>query len=73
MPVLPLVASTMVLPGPSTPRDSASHTIAAPMRHFTENAGLRASILAMTFAPQPSVMRRMRTSGVRPMLRELSS
>jgi hypothetical protein len=36
MPVLPLVASTMALPGLRRPRSSASQTIAAPMRHFTE-------------------------------------
>jgi hypothetical protein len=36
MPVLPLVGSTMRMPGFSTPRCSASHTMAAPMRHFTE-------------------------------------
>jgi hypothetical protein len=33
---LPLVASTMDMPGFSLPRSSASHTMAAPMRHFTE-------------------------------------
>jgi len=36
MPVLPLVASTMDIPGFRVPRSSASHTMAAPMRHFTE-------------------------------------
>jgi hypothetical protein len=36
MPVLPLVASTMVLPGLEQPALSASQIIAAPMRHFTE-------------------------------------
>jgi hypothetical protein len=36
MPVLPLVGSTISTPGFSTPRFSASHTMAAPMRHFTE-------------------------------------
>jgi hypothetical protein len=36
MPVLPLVGSTNSLPGPSKPRCSASHTIAAPIRHLTE-------------------------------------
>ena len=35
MPVLPLVGSTISLPGPSTPRFSASQISAAPMRHFT--------------------------------------
>src|SRR5258708_2326571 len=46
--------------------------MAAPMRHFTEYAGLRPSILAMTLACAPSVTRLRRTSGVRPMLNELS-
>jgi hypothetical protein len=36
MPVLPLVGSTSLLAGPSSPRFSASQIIAAPMRHFTE-------------------------------------
>ena len=73
MPVLPLVGSTISLPGPSRPRFSASQIIAAPMRHFTEYAGLRPSILASTVALAPSVTRFRRTSGVRPMDRELSS
>jgi hypothetical protein len=36
MPVLPLVASTMDIPGLSSPRSSASQTMADPMRHLTE-------------------------------------
>ncbi len=36
IPVFPLVASRMALPGLSAPRFSASHTIDAPIRHFTE-------------------------------------
>ena len=36
MPVLPLVASTIDMPGLRSPRSSASHTIAEPMRHLTE-------------------------------------
>ena len=36
MPVFPLVASRMALPGFRSPRFSASHTIEAPMRHLTE-------------------------------------
>ena len=36
MPVFPLVGSISSLPAVSTPRFSASQTIAAPIRHFTE-------------------------------------
>ena len=36
IPVLPLVGSTICLPAFRTPRFSASQTMAAPMRHFTE-------------------------------------
>ena len=36
MPVLPLVGSTISLPGPSSPFCSASQIIDAPMRHLTE-------------------------------------
>ena len=43
------------------------------MRHLTENAGLRPSIFARTRACAPSTTRFRRTSGVRPMLAELSS
>ena len=73
MPVLPLVASMIALPGLSTPRFSASHTIAAPMRHLTEYAGLRPSIFASTVACAPLVRLLMRTSGVRPIDAALSS
>lgn len=40
MPVLPLVASTMVPPGRSSPERSAASTIATPMRSLTLCAGL---------------------------------
>jgi len=36
MPVLPLVGSTISMPERSAPRRSASQTMLAPMRHFTE-------------------------------------
>ena len=72
MPVLPLVGSISSLPGPSSPSRSAAATMAAPMRHFTEYAGLRPSILASTRATQPSLMRLSWTRGVRPMVRLLS-
>src|SRR5580692_4721495 len=73
MPVLPLVGSISSLPAVSMPLFSASHTMAAPMRHFTEYAGLRPSIFPSTRALAPSVTRLRRTSGVRPILSELSS
>src|SRR5580692_7585621 len=72
MPVLPLVGSISSRPGFRRPRRSASQIMAAPMRHFTEYAGLRPSIFAMTLACAPSVTRLRRISGVRPMLNELS-
>ena len=40
MPVLPLVPSTIVPPGRSSPLASAASTMATPMRSFTELAGL---------------------------------
>src|SRR6266446_3976862 len=54
MPVLPLVGSISSLPGFSTLRFSASQIMDAPMRHFTEYAGLRPSILASSVAGLPS-------------------
>jgi len=36
MPVLPLVDSTMAMPGLSSPDRSASHTIEAAVRHLME-------------------------------------
>ena len=72
MPVLPLVGSISSLPGVSTPRFSASQIMDAPMRHFTEYAGLRPSILASMVTGGPPVTRFSLTSGVRPMLKELS-
>jgi hypothetical protein len=72
MPVLPLVGSTTVAPGLSTPRFSVSQIIAAPMRYFTEYPGLRPSILARTVAFAPTVIRFNLTSGVPPIDNELS-
>src|ERR1019366_8897550 len=73
IPVFPLVGSMSALPGFRMPRFSASQPIEAPIRHFTEYAGLRPSILASTVALPPSVTRLRRTRGVAPMLKELSS
>lgn len=46
--------------------------MAAPIRHFTEKVGLRPSILASTVTGAPAQIRLIRTSGVRPMVYELS-
>src|SRR5271165_7083958 len=73
MPVFPLVGSTISMPGFNTPRFSASHTIAAPMRHFTEYAGFLPSIFASTVALAPSVTRFSLIRGVLPILSELSA
>src|SRR5713101_9648514 len=73
MPVLPLVGSISSLPGFRIPRRSASQIIDAPMRHFTEYAGLRPSILASIVTGAPPVTRFNFTRGVRPMLSELSA
>jgi hypothetical protein len=67
MPVLPDVGSRIVIPGFNAPRSSASFISAAPMRHFTENVGLRASILASTAAFASPGTRFKRTSGELPM------
>src|SRR5215510_7661554 len=66
IPVLPLVGSTMVEPGRSTPRRSASSTMDRAMRSFTLPAGLSDSILATTAAPPARGRRRRRTIGVPP-------
>ena len=67
--MLPLVGSTISMPGLRLPSFSAAHIILAPMRHFTELAGLRDSIFAKIL---PSDMRWIFTSGVLPMERLLS-
>src|SRR5512147_2353216 len=61
------------LPGVRTPRCSASQMSAAPMRHLTEYAGLRPSILARTKASEPLTKRFSLTSGVLPIDSALSS
>src|ERR1039457_2421459 len=73
MPVFPLVGSTNSTPGCSNPRCSASQIMDAPIRHFTEYAGLRPSILASTVAPEPSTIRFSLMSGVFPILNVLSA
>ena len=66
MPVLPLVGSTITIPGFSVPRSIASSTIAAPMRSFTELKGLYPSCLTATRAASPLVRRVSWTRGVLP-------
>src|SRR5579875_250662 len=71
MPVLPLVASTIVVrPGSIRPSRSAASIIAMPMRSLTEPPGLKASSLANSRAPcadaGASSRRVISTSGVRP-------
>src|SRR5438046_1842003 len=51
MPVLPLVGSTIVAPGLSTPRRSASSSIATAMRSLTLPPGLSDSSFATTVVP----------------------
>src|SRR3954470_24284931 len=69
MPVFPLVGSTMVPPGRSSPEASAASIIRSAMRSFTEPPGLTYSTLASTSGasgPRCSVTRRSRTRGVSP-------
>src|SRR5262249_46895894 len=66
MPVLPLVASTIVLrPGSIRPSRSAASIIATPIRSFTEPPGLSIPSLANRRAPSGS-RRASSTIGVRP-------
>src|SRR5712692_5611332 len=67
MPVLPLVGSTSVPPGLSTPRRSASSTMATAMRSLTLPPGLSDSTFASTVAPSGLGRRLRRTIGVCPM------
>src|SRR5689334_11689364 len=66
MPVLPLVASTIVPPGLSSPERSAALTMDTPIRSLTEAAGFWNSSLAAMVAPAPLLRRLIRTSGVLP-------
>src|SRR3990172_1577 len=65
-PVLPLVGSTMVSPGFSSPRASASSIMLRAMRSFTLPAGLSDSSLPSTSADPSGTTRRSRTRGVLP-------
>src|SRR5712692_2151269 len=66
IPVLPLVGSITVAPGLSTPRRSASSSMASAMRSFTLPPGLSDSTLASTTAPPGLQTRFSRTSDVPP-------
>ena len=67
MPVLPEVASTMVWPGLSRPRRSASSMMPIARRSFTEPPGLKYSTLTYIVTCF-GASRLMRTTGVRPMV-----
>src|SRR6187200_91453 len=64
MPVLPLVASTMVAPDFSVPARSASRIIESAGRSFTLPAGFMNSAFAQTVAPPSGATRARRTRGV---------
>src|SRR5438552_12023854 len=65
-PVLPLVGSTIVPPGFSRPRFSASSIIARPIRSFTEPPGLSISSFATRRGRRPLPIRLSCTRGVLP-------
>jgi hypothetical protein len=65
-PVLPLVGSTMVPPGLSSPERSARSTMARPIRSLTEPPGFRYSTLASRVGARPLPSREQRISGVPP-------
>src|SRR3954447_8306185 len=67
MPVLPLVASTIVVrPGSIRPAASAASIMATPMRSLTDPPGLSISSLPKTSAPPSGASRANCTIGVRP-------
>ncbi len=67
MPVLPLVASSTVCPGLSSPERSAASITAMASRSFTELSGLNDSHLTKRFTPG-GASRLIRTTGVPPMV-----
>src|SRR3990172_1563554 len=72
MPVLPAVPSTMSPPLRSTPRRSASRTIARAARSFTEPPGFMNSALPRMVQPVVSEALGSRMRGVLPMAAETS-
>jgi hypothetical protein len=73
MPVFPEVGSMMTVSGSIRPSASAASIMARAMRSFTQLRGLNDSSLTTTSAAAPRVKRRMRTSGVDPMVLVMSS
>src|SRR6185295_3061436 len=67
MPVLPAVPSTIVPPGSSSPRFSASRMMYRAARSLTDPPGLRNSALPRISQPVSSEGPRRRMSGVLPM------
>src|SRR3954447_7788560 len=72
MPVLPLVASTTVWPGFSSPDFSPASMTPSARRSLTEPSGLNASTLTQRFTPG-GPRRLMRTTGVLPMVPRMLS
>src|SRR3954469_21080674 len=69
MPVLPEVGSTIVLPGPMTPRRSASSIIERPMRSLIEPPGFaRSAFIHTSTCGRCAYSRLMRIWGVSPMV-----
>ncbi len=66
MAVLPLLASSTILPGVSSPVASACSIILSPMRSLTDPPGFINSSFTRTSTPGTGFMRLMRTSGVFP-------
>src|SRR5262249_42459121 len=75
MPVLPLVASMIVIPGFNSPRRSPALIIASAGRSFTEPPGFRCSALAYRATPggKSQATLRRRINGVFPMLAAIES
>jgi hypothetical protein len=65
-PVFPLVGSTIVPPGRSSPDFSAASIIRSAIRSFTDPPGLKYSTLASTSGSRPAVTADSLTSGVLP-------
>src|SRR5215475_10703599 len=65
-PVLPLVGSTSVPPGRSSPDCSAASIMRSAIRSLTEPPGLQYSTLASTSCYTPAATEPSRTSGVLP-------
>ena len=73
IPVFPLVGSTTVVPGRSSPASSAASIMETAIRSLTLPAGLKNSSLAAISAPAPSLTWRSRTRGVPPINWVMSS